>query len=225
MKQQNALKWALWGAFALIITSMSVRLSGAAPEEKAPLQPLLTAMKAPAGKEVATFAAGCFWSVEHIYNQLKGVEKAEPGYAGGFVADPGYERVSDDNTGHAETVNIVFDPKVISYRELLKVLFTIHDPTTLNRQGADVGKHYRSAIFTHSKEQQQTAFAVIKELDDQYEWKNPIVTQVEDFTNFYRAEDYHLNYYSLHSNEPYCRYIIAPKVEKFRAKFADKLKK
>jgi len=187
-------------------------------------KPPLLIMKAPMGREIATFAAGCFWSMESIFKQLKGVAKVEPGYAGGDVAAPSYEAVGTGTTGHAETVNVVFDPKVISYSTLLDVLFTVHDPTTLNRQGNDEGSQYRSAIFTHSAAQQVAATDVIKKLNGSKHFESPIVTTVQPFTNFYRAEDYHLNYYNLHPGESYCRFVIKPKIDKFHAKFADKMK-
>ncbi len=163
--------------------------------------------------EVATFAAGCFWSMEAIFEQLKGVEKVEPGYAGGRTAKPSYEQVGTGKTGHAETFDITFDPDVISYRDLLEVLFTVHDPTTLNKQGADVGTQYRSAIFYRSEEQKKTAQKAISEIAARL-WKKPIVTTVQPFTNFYRAEDYHQDYYKRNPKESYCTFVIGPKMEK-----------
>lgn len=180
--------------------------------------------KPSANQEQATFAAGCFWSMEAIFKQLKGVLKVEPGYAGGRIARPSYEQVETGRTGHAESVNIIFDPKVISYRDLLEVLLTVRDPTTLNRQGPDEGPQYRSIIFYRNAAQKQQAEAVIRKITAAHVWKSPIVTTVEPFKNFYRAEDYHLDYYNRHPNEPYCRFVVAPEIAEFRAKFKAKLK-
>lgn len=224
--------WIIFAVFAVAVAGFGLTLSGAAPETaqaagktaKRDAKPPLTSMKAPPGREDATFAAGCFWSMEAIFKQLKGVDKVEPGYAGGVVAKPSYEQVETGNTGHAETVNIVFDPKVISYSDLLQVLLTVRNPTTLNKQGPDEGPQYRSIIFTHGAAQQAAAKEAIKKMSASGVWKAPIVTEVQPFTNFYRAEDYHLNYYNLHPDEPYCRSVIAPEIEEFHAKFKDKLK-
>ncbi len=176
-------------------------------------------------KEVATLAGGCFWCLEAVFVDLKGVEKVESGYAGGMVPNPTYQQVCTGNTGHAEVVQVTFDPKVISFKELLGVFFTIHDPTTLNRQGADVGTQYRSAIFYHTPEQKAVAEQVIKEINAAGIWHAPIVTEVAPFTAFYRAEDYHQEYYQNNSDQPYCRAVIAPKVAKFRQHYLAKLKK
>ncbi|HEX8235242.1 MAG TPA: peptide-methionine (S)-S-oxide reductase MsrA [Abditibacteriaceae bacterium] len=183
-----------------------------------------TTMQVPAGKEVATLAAGCFWSMEAMFEQLQGVEKVEPGYAGGTVANPTYERVCEGNTGHAEAVNIVFDPKQISYRQLLQVMLTMRDPTTLNRQGPDAGTNYRSAIFTHSPQQQETAEAAIREVAAAKIWNDPIVTPVTPFINFYQAEEYHRDYYQRHPDVAYSQSVIAPKIEALRSKFKANLK-
>jgi len=183
-----------------------------------------TETPAPSGKEVATLAGGCFWCTEAVFTDLKGVEKVESGYAGGRVANPSYEQVCGGDTGHAESIQITFDPKVISFHDLLEVFFTVHDPTTLNRQGNDVGTQYRSAVFTHSDAQKATAEKVIQEINAAKIWDGPIVTEVTPFTNFYKAEDYHQEYYRLHGRQPYCQFIIAPKVAKFRAHFREKLK-
>lgn len=176
------------------------------------------------GREVATFGAGCFWSMEAMFAQLKGVDRAEPGYAGGFVPKPSYEAVCNGDTGHAEALQVVFDPKVITYPELLKVFFKVHDPTTLNRQGADVGTQYRSVVFFHSARQKEQALKAIREVNKSGDWSSPVVTPVEPFSNFYRAEDYHLGYFRLHPDQPYNRAVVAPKVEKFQATFKSKLK-
>jgi len=174
-------------------------------------------------REVATLAGGCFWCLEAVYGQLRGVERVESGYAGGHLPDPTYEQVCSGSTGHAEVVQITFDPDVVSYRELLEVFFTIHDPTTLNRQGADVGPQYRSAIFYHTPEQRATAEALIAELEEQQVWPNPIVTELAPLSQFYPAEDYHRDYYRRNPGQAYCRVVIAPKLAKFRSSFQEKL--
>lgn len=183
------------------------------------------AQKPAAKKELATLAGGCFWCLEAVFVELKGVEKVASGYSGGSVVKPTYEQVSRGNTGHAEVVQITFDPQVISYKELLEVFFTIHDPTSLNRQGADVGTQYRSAIFYHSPEQQAVADKVIADINAAKIWKAPIVTEVVKLDAFYKAEDYHQNYYALNPDQAYCRMVIEPKVLKFRKQFLPKLKK
>lgn len=177
------------------------------------------------GQEVATFAAGCFWSMEAIYEQLKGVSSVEPGYAGGKVKNPTYEQVSSSNTGHAETVDIIFDPKVISYRDLVEVLLTLRDPTTLNQQGPDYGPQYRSVIFYRSEAQKKTAQQVIKEISKKGMWKDPLVIKVEPFKNFYLAEDYHRDYFKTNPDKAYCVRMISPKLEALKEKFSDKVKK
>ncbi len=179
---------------------------------------------ASADRQVATLGAGCFWCTEAVFLGLKGVEKVVSGYAGGTVAHPTYEQVCTGKTGHAEVSQITFDPKVISFKEILQVYFTMHDPTTLNRQGADVGTQYRSVIFYNDEEQKRVAEEVIKEIQAEKIWDAPIVTQVTPLQAFYPAEDYHQNYFALHGEQPYCRVVIAPKVAKFRAHFSEKLK-
>jgi len=171
---------------------------------------------------LATLAGGCFWCLEAVFQQLKGVSKVSSGYAGGTRPNPTYEAVCTGTTGHAEVVQIEFDPAVITYRDLLDVFFTIHDPTTLNQQGADTGTQYRSAVFFHSPEQQQEAAAAIREA--QKAWDDPIVTEVVPFTQFYPAEEYHRDYYLRNPNQGYCRVVIAPKVAKLRAHFLEKLR-
>ena len=173
---------------------------------------------------MATLAAGCFWCVDAIFRDLKGVEKVDSGYSGGEMEKPSYEAVCTGGTGHAEAVQIVFDPKIITFRDILHIFFTVHDPTTLNRQGADSGTQYRSGIFYHSLEQKKVAEEVIKEVNAEKIYPNPIVTEVTEFTNFYSAEGYHQNYYALNSNQGYCRIVIAPKVLKFREKYRKLLK-
>ncbi len=173
-------------------------------------------------QEIATLAGGCFWCIEAVYNDLQGVVKAESGYSGGAMPNPSYQAVCTGETGHAEVVQVTFDPEVISFGELLHVFFTVHDPTTLNRQGADIGTQYRSAIFYHSDEQKETAARVIAELAPQ--WSSPIVTEVTPFEKFYVAEGYHQEYFANNPNQPYCRAVVAPKVEKFKQKYEFKLK-
>ena len=177
-----------------------------------------------AEREVATLAGGCFWCLEAVFEEMRGVESVKSGYAGGSVPNPRYDDVCTGRTGHAEVVQVTFDPAEVSYRELLEVFFTIHDPTTLNRQGADQGTQYRSAIFTHSPEQAQTAREVIRDLEAEAVWDDPIVTQVEPLTRFYPAEDYHDAYYRRNARQPYCQVVIAPKVAKFRQKYLSKLR-
>ncbi len=174
---------------------------------------------------MATLAGGCFWCLEAVYDELRGVEQVVSGYTGGASPNPSYEAVCSGTTGHAEVVQLTFDPQVASFRELLEVFFTIHDPTTRNRQGADVGTQYRSAIFYHTPEQRETAEQVIVELDAAQIWDDPIVTEIEPLAEFYPAEAYHQDYYQKNPNQGYCRAIVAPKVSKFRQKFLEKLKK
>lgn len=174
--------------------------------------------------EIATLAGGCFWCLEAVYDQTKGVSSVESGYMGGRNADPTYEQVCSGRTGHAEVVRITFDPAVISFRELLEMFFVIHDPTTLNRQGNDAGTQYRSAIFTHSPEQKQTAEAVIAAFTKDKVYENPIVTEVVPATTFYVAEAYHQEYFARNPSQGYCTYVVGPKVAKFRKQFAAKLK-
>lgn len=175
--------------------------------------------------ETATLGGGCFWCLEAVYEQLQGVEKVVSGYAGGHVKNPTYEQVCSETTGHAEVVQVTFDPSVTTYREILEVFFSIHDPTTLNRQGNDVGTQYRSVIFTHSDTQRATADEMIRELekDDVFEGRK-IVTEVEPAPEFYAAESYHNEYYRRNPAQPYCMAVVRPKVQKFRQKWAKKLK-
>jgi peptide-methionine (S)-S-oxide reductase len=175
--------------------------------------------------KTATLAGGCFWCLEAVFDEVKGVESVESGYSGGQVADPSYRDVCTGRTGHAEVVKVTFDPAVVSYRDLLNVFFAIHDPTTLNRQGADTGTQYRSAIFYYDDEQKAVAEQLIKELNDQHIWDKPIVTEVSHFDKFYIAEDYHQEYYANNRFQPYCMAVVAPKVSKFRKHFLEMLKK
>ena len=175
-------------------------------------------------KESATLAGGCFWCLEAVYKELRGVERVVSGYAGGHVERPTYREVCEGTTGHAEVVQITFDPSAVSYKELLEVFFTIHDPTTLNRQGADAGTQYRSAIFYHTPEQRETAEQTIAEMEAARVWDSTIVTEVAPLDRFYPAEDYHQDYFEKNSSQPYCRAVVAPKVSKFRKHFLDRLK-
>lgn len=174
--------------------------------------------------ELATLAGGCFWCLEAVFEQLRGVIKVQSGYAGGHVPNPSYQAVCTGTTGHAEVVQAAFDPAVISYRDLLGVFFTLHDPTTLNAQGGDVGTQYRSAVFYHDDEQRRVAEEVVHELEAEHVFDDPIVTEVVPLTAFYPAEEYHREYYRWNPNQPYCRAVIAPKVAKLRTKYLAKLK-
>ena len=174
-------------------------------------------------REVATLGGGCFWCLDGIYRQLKGVESVVSGYAGGTKPNPTYREVCGGNTGHAEVVQITYDPSQISYRDLLDVFFTIHDPTTQDRQGGDVGPQYRSIILTHSDEQARIARETIADVTAEGVWDDPIVTQIEPLTTFYPAESYHQDYFANNPNQPYCQVVIAPKVAKFRRKYLEKL--
>jgi len=174
--------------------------------------------------ETATLGAGCFWCVEAIFQDLKGVQSVISGYAGGHVKNPSYKEVCGGETGHAEVAQIKFDSKIISFEDLLYIFWTTHDPTTLNRQGADIGPQYRSVIFYHSDEQKKLAEKSKKETDEANLYENPIVTEIVPLTNYYEAEDYHQNYFNENAQAPYCQLVINPKVIKFREKFADKLK-
>lgn len=182
-------------------------------------------MEVEKGLEVATFGGGCFWCTEAIFLELDGVKKVESGYIGGKTPNPTYEEVSTGTTGHAEATQITFDPSKISFGELLEIFFATHDPTTLNRQGADVGTQYRSEVFYHSDEQKKIAEDYIKLLDSQNTFGKPVVTKVSPATKFYVAEDYHQNYYARNKEKSYCSYVITPKIEKVRKQYSEKLKK
>ena len=175
--------------------------------------------------EVATFGSGCFWCSEAVFGELNGVAKVEPGYSGGRVANPTYEQVCTDRTGHAEVAQVTYDPSLISYRELLEVFFSTHDPTTRDRQGADVGTQYRSVVFFHDEEQKKLTEDMIAELTRDKAFKSPIVTEVVPFDVFYPAEDYHHDYYRRNPGQGYCQAVISPKLAKFRAHFKQKLKR
>lgn len=176
-------------------------------------------------KQVTTLAGGCFWCLEAVYLELMGVEAVVSGYAGGHIANPSYEQVVGKQTGHAEVVQVTFNPDVVSFDDILNVFFTIHDPTTLNRQGADVGPQYRSAIFYHDDAQKAVAWQTIKAVGEVGLWSNPIVTEVTALDTFYPAEDYHQRYFERNPNQGYCRVVVAPKVAKFRKEHFDRLKK
>jgi len=177
------------------------------------------------GLKFATFGNGCFWCTEAIFELLEGVHKVESGYAGGTVKDPSYKAVCSGNTGHAEVIRLTYDPKIISFRELLDVFFSTHDPTTLNRQGADVGTQYRSAIFYHNDAQKAEAEKIIADLEKENVFDNKIVTEITPINNYYVADNYHQNYYNNNKNQGYCRAVINPKLEKFTKKYKNKLKK
>jgi peptide-methionine (S)-S-oxide reductase len=175
-------------------------------------------------RETATLGSGCFWCSEALFSLIRGVEKVESGYSGGNVENPSYEQVSTGATGHAEVVQLTFDPDIISFREILEVFFATHDPTSLNRQGNDVGTQYRSVILYRDQRQKETAEKLIKELDSQKLWKKPVITEVEPLKMFYKAEDYHKNYFKRHPEEAYCRLVIAPKIAKLHELYVSKLK-
>jgi peptide-methionine (S)-S-oxide reductase len=173
----------------------------------------------------ATLAGGCFWCLEAVFDEVKGIHSVESGYAGGQVENPSYQAVCSGMTGHAEVVQIQFDPEILSYRDVLHIFFAIHDPTTLNRQGADTGSQYRSAIFFHDEDQKAIAEQVVAELESQKIWDNPIVTTIEKLDRFYPAEAYHQEYFARNPSQPYCQAVVAPKVAKFRKQFLDMLNK
>jgi peptide-methionine (S)-S-oxide reductase len=176
------------------------------------------------GREIATLAGGCFWCLEAVFDKVEGMENVVSGYSGGTTVNPSYREVCTGSTGHAEAVQLTFDPDKISFQQILHIFFAMHDPTTLNRQGNDVGTQYRSAIFYHNEEQKATAEQVIQELNAAHVWKSPIVTEVIPFEAFYPAEDYHQEYFSRNPAQPYCRIVVAPKLDKFIKQFSEKLK-
>jgi peptide-methionine (S)-S-oxide reductase len=174
--------------------------------------------------EKATLGGGCFWCTEAVFLELNGVEKVAPGYSGGHIKNPAYREVTTGRTGHAEVIQITYNPEIVSFSEILEVFFITHDPTTLNRQGNDIGTQYRSAIFYHTEEQKQTAEKVIALFEEEKVYDDPIVTEVTPFKAFYLAEDYHHNYFARNKNQPYCQFVVAPKLKKFREIFREKLK-
>jgi peptide-methionine (S)-S-oxide reductase len=195
-----------------------------APKNHEPKPKLQDIMTTHSKLDTATFGAGCFWCVEAVFQQLRGVQTVESGYSGGHTQNPTYKQVCTGMTGHAEVCQITYDPSVISFTELLEVFWKTHDPTTLNRQGGDVGTQYRSAIFFHNKDQQLLAEEMKEKLDAAKIWNDPLVTEIVPFLEFYKAEAYHQEYYSQNASQPYCSLVITPKLEKFRKVFADKLK-
>jgi peptide-methionine (S)-S-oxide reductase len=174
--------------------------------------------------EYATLGGGCFWCIEAIFSEVRGIHTATSGYSGGHIKNPTYREVTSGRTGHAEVVQLVYDPSVISYRQILEVFFHLHDPTTLNRQGADVGTQYRSVIFYHNEYQEKIAREVLKEIDESDLWNDPLVTEISPLGDFYVAEQYHQDYYKNNPNQPYCTFVISPKIAKLRSLFKDKLK-
>lgn len=183
-----------------------------------------TTVDVPEGFDIATLGGGCFWCTEAIYQDLKGVQSVKSGYSGGHVDNPAYRQVTSGTTGHAEVIQVLFDPSEISFGEILEIFWSTHDPTTLNRQGADVGPQYRSAVFFHSESQKEEADFFRKKLDESGAFSRPIVTEITPFSNFYVAEDYHQNYFNDNGMQPYCQFVIKPKLEKFKKAFAEKLK-
>jgi peptide-methionine (S)-S-oxide reductase len=215
----------LFVGLALALAGCLISAMRAAPNPGAPGHVSTTiAPKPPTGREYATLAAGCFWSMEAIFKQLKGVDKVDPGYAGGKVVKPSYDQVCTGKTGHAEAINITFDPKVISYKDLVRVLLTVRNPTTVDKQGNDEGPQYRSVIFYRNEDQRKDANEVIQKITEERLWRQPIVTKVTPFSNFFRAEEEHIDYYHLNPDNPYCANVIAPEIKEFREKFASKLK-
>ncbi|MGB5463553.1 MAG: peptide-methionine (S)-S-oxide reductase MsrA [Aureibaculum sp.] len=208
--------------FVFIFSFLSCNLSTEKKIENKDIAQNIETMK---GLELATFGNGCFWCTEAIFEQLKGVSKVESGYAGGKVKNPTYKEVCTGNTGHAEVIQLTYDPKVINYREILDVFFNTHDPTTLNRQGADVGTQYRSVIFYHNDSQKEEAENMIAALEKEKVFDSKIVTEVTAINNYYVAESYHQDYYNNNKNQGYCRMVINPKLEKFTKKYKSKLKK
>jgi peptide-methionine (S)-S-oxide reductase len=176
------------------------------------------------GREVITLGGGCFWCIEAVFAELKGVEKVESGYSGGYTDSPTYREVCAGTTGHAEVIQVTYDPQVITLKEILEVFFAVHDPTTKNRQGADIGTQYRSVIFYQNEEQKAVAEQVIAEVDASQEYPKPVVTELMPLRRFYKAEDYHQEYFQNNSQQPYCRVVVSPKLDKFRKHFKEKLK-
>lgn len=210
-------------SIACILSFLSVSACAEGGDAKAPA-PQHMPMSTTSDTAVAVLGGGCFWCIEAVYQRLDGVISVESGYAGGTVTDPTYKQVCEGTTGHAEVCRITFDPKVLSYADLLQVFFTAHDPTTLNRQGNDVGTQYRSVIMYADDAQKETATAYIKQLTEARTWTDPIVTEVVPISTFYKAEDYHQNYYNENGAQPYCAFVVRPKVEKFLKSFGDRVK-
>ncbi len=213
-------------SLAIVFVSLSACTVDAedATQTEAKKEQTMAAEKTNLNLREATFGAGCFWCVEAVFQELKGVHSVASGYSGGQIENPTYKQICSGETGHAEVARIEYDPEVISFAELLEVFWQTHDPTTLNQQGADVGTQYRSVVFYHNDEQRQLAETYKAELDQSGAWDNPIVTEIAPLSNYYEAEDYHQDYYSSNPNQGYCRFVIAPKLEKFRKVFRSKLK-
>jgi peptide-methionine (S)-S-oxide reductase len=229
LTSRNAAPIAALGGLAILLagcaTLNAAPTQSSAKKDTSRRNKAVQPIKTPAGKEVAILAGGCFWCTEAIFTEIKGVDKVESGYAGGSKVSPTYEDVCSGTTGHAEAIEVTFDPKVVSYHDLLMIFLSTHDPTTLNQQGADRGTQYRSAIFYHTPQQKEAAEKAIKEVEAKHIWPNRIVTEVTAYTNFYPAEDYHKNYFARNGQQPYCQVVIAPKVAKFRQHYREKLKK
>ena len=215
-----ALALGIYGVFTI---GMGPQAARSAANETKPTEAILP-MTVPAGQEVATFAGGCFWAMQAEFGRLKGVERIDAGYAGGHGAHPTYEQVCLDTTGYAEAVQVVYDPKVISYRQLMLIFLKAHNPTTVDRQGNDVGNSYRSAIFYHTKQQKAEALGAIAETNAAHFWPDPIVTQVVPYTGFHEAEAYHQNYFALNPDQPYCAGVVAPEVARFEGLNKGRLK-
>ena len=211
------------GVWATLLAFAGPKANGSAVNEVKPTEAILP-MTAPAGEGVATFAGGCFWAMQAEFSRLKGVDKIDAGYAGGHGANPTYDAVCSDTTGYAETVQVIYDPKVISYHDLIMVFLRAHNPTTLDRQGNDTGSSYRSAIFYHSKQQKAEALAAIAETNNAHVYSDPIVTQVVPYTGFHEAEAYHQNYFAINPNQPYCATVVAPEVARFESLNKGRLK-
>ncbi len=226
IKMLNVVNLFFLCCFALPFSSCGQSTSKSNSKENSTNKTIAEKQSVSSGKtETATFAAGCFWCVEEQFKQLEGVLSVTSGYTGGTTENPTYEQVSGGNTNHAEACNIVFDPTIISYKDLLEAFFVAHDPTQLNRQGNDVGTQYRSAVFYHNEEQKQLTEFYIDQLNKEKAYNKPVVTQVAPFKKFYKAEDYHQNYYENNPDQAYCRLVVKPKVDKFRKAFSSKLKK
>jgi peptide-methionine (S)-S-oxide reductase len=212
--------------FSIALSALMVLLVvGSSCGQKSKGETSTTVTERKPGMELATFGSGCFWCTEAIFLNVKGVEKVESGYSGGKVKNPTYREVCSGLTGHAEVIQVTYDPKLVSYDELLEIFWQTHDPTTLNRQGADEGTQYRSVVFYHNDEQKTLAEGYKKKLTEAKAFEDPIVTEISPFTIFYKAEDYHQNYYNLNGSAPYCSFVIKPKLDKFKKVFKEKLKK
>jgi len=207
-------------ALSLMLFAITACVNSAAKEEVTTKEELIMSDNL----DTATFGAGCFWCVEAVFQQLKGVEKVVSGYSGGARDNPTYDQVCSGATGHAEVIQVIYNPEIVSFKELLEVFWTVHDPTTLNRQGADVGTQYRSVIFYHSDEQKQLAEHYKSELNTSGSFSSPIVTEISPYTKFFSAEKYHQDYYNNNKNQPYCSMVIQPKLDKFKKVFQDKMK-